>query len=305
MWAFKLEVKNSLRTKKFWVVVTLIVLVYIQAFYEIRNNLQSTSTPEQMLILSLIGYIAVSAYLFIGLFALMMGATVVNDDLAKGTARIALSKPISRISYFIGRFLGQIIAIFVALLISTVLSIIAAKHYGLQLTSSIIVNVILVNVLALLAMLQLLALGYLISICIRSPNTALGVALVLFLAMGLIMPQVVKNMAEDRVKEEFGIKSWKDYQKLSSEEKTQYIQRKRELQREYDLKYLFYAPNVQILDIVEQMEKETFENGKSNVKFLGLKYAIKENLNRLAVLIGLTIVYLGVAFAYFKRMDLR
>lgn len=74
MWSLKLEAGNSIRQKKFWLITALMVLIYIMAFYEIRDNLEGASNPPQgLLATSLVGYIMVSAFLFIGLYALIAG----------------------------------------------------------------------------------------------------------------------------------------------------------------------------------------------------------------------------------------
>ena len=38
MWGFELELKKSLRTKKFWLILVLILLIYAMAFREVGNN---------------------------------------------------------------------------------------------------------------------------------------------------------------------------------------------------------------------------------------------------------------------------
>ena len=108
MWGFKLELEKSLRTKKFWLTLVLVLLVYAMAFREVRDNLEGATNPQELLAMSLMDYIAASAFLFIGLYALIAGATAVNSDLENGTARIALSKPLGRTSYLLGKFLGGV-----------------------------------------------------------------------------------------------------------------------------------------------------------------------------------------------------
>lgn len=96
MWSLKLEAGNSIRQKKFWLITALMVLIYIMAFYEIQGNLESASNPQEVLAVSLVEYVVAGAFLFIGLYALIAGATALNSDLENGTIRLALSKPIRR-----------------------------------------------------------------------------------------------------------------------------------------------------------------------------------------------------------------
>jgi ABC-2 type transport system permease protein len=163
VWSLKLEAGNSIRQKKFWLITALMVLIYVIAFYEIRDNLESASNPQGVLATSLIGYVMASAFLFIGLYALIAGATALNSDLENGTIRVALSKPLRRISYITGKFLGQSVSILVAMLIATLLSFVITKYYGVSLTGKLVSDLVLANGLILLVMLQLLALGLLIS----------------------------------------------------------------------------------------------------------------------------------------------
>ncbi|CAD5245211.1 ABC transporter permease [Thermococcus camini] len=306
MWGFELELKKSLRTKKFWLILVLILLIYAMAFREVKDNLEGATNPQELLVTSVVGYIAVSAFLFIGLYALMAGATSVNSDLENGTVRIALSKPLGRVSYLLGKFLGQALSIVVAMLFATLLSFVITKYYGLSLTASLVGDLVLSNVLILVAMLQLLALGLLISTFIRSSNTALGLALVLFFVTGLVMPQIVDGFAEDKAKEEFGIKGWKDFDKLSKDELSAYRERLNELYREYHLKYLFYAPQVLMLDVFTDIDRTTFnDDGTYTVEYIGVKRAMADNSAQTALIAGLTPVYLGLALFRFRRMDLR
>lgn len=306
MWGFELELKKSLRTKKFWLILVLILLVYTMAFREIRNNLEDVANPEGLLVASLTGYIATSAFLFIGVYALMAGATAVNSDLESGTVRIALSKPVTRVYYLLGKFFGQVLSIVVAITFATLLSFAITKYYGLSLSTSLLSDLVLSNVLILFAMLQLLALGLLISTFVRSSNTAVGVALVIFFVTGLVMPQVVDNLAKDRVNAEFGIHSPRDFMKLTPDEKTAYQEKLVEVKKEYHLRYLFYVPQVLMLDIFNDVDRITFHSdGTYTVEYLGVKHALSQNPVQTGVIAGLIPVYLVLALIRFKRMDLR
>ncbi|BAD86243.1 ABC-type transport system, probable permease component [Thermococcus kodakarensis KOD1] len=306
MWSLKLEAGNSIRQKKFWLITALMVLIYIMAFYEIQGNLESASNPQEVLAVSLVEYVVAGAFLFIGLYALIAGATALNSDLENGTIRLALSKPIRRAPYLLGKFLGQSVSIIVAILIATLLSFVITKYYGVSLTGKLISDLVLANGLILLAMLQLLALGILISSVIRSQNTALGVALVLFLVTSLVMPQVVDGWAEKKADKEFGIQKRGDFLKLTPEEASAYQQRLEELQEEYHLKYLFYAPQVMMIEAFEDIEKISFNNdGTYTIEYLGVSHSIAKNPAPVLIILGLTPVYLALGLVRFLRMDLR
>jgi len=236
----------------------------------------------------------------------MAGATSVNSDLENGTVRVALSKPLGRVSYLLGKFLGQSLSVVVAIIFATLLSLAITKYYGLSLTVSLVNDLVLSNLLILFAMLQLLALGLLISTFVRSSNTALGLALVIFFVTGLVMPQIVDGIAKDRVNAEFGVQKPEDFAKLSPEQRTAYLERLDEVQKGYHLRYLFYVPQVLMLDVFKDVSKITFsENGTYAVEYLGVRKAIAENPVQTALIVGLIPIYLGLALYRFKRMDLR
>jgi len=302
MWGFKLEVEKSLRTKKFWLTLVLILLVYAMAFREVRDNIEGATNPQELLAMSLMDYIAASAFLFIGLYALIAGATAVNSDLENGTVRIALSKPLRRTSYLLGKFLGGGSSIVVAMVLATLMSFVVTKYYGLSLTASLVEDLTLTNLLILLAMLQLLALGLLLSTFVRSSNTALGLALVIFLVTGIVAPQIVDGMAKDKVNSEFGVQK----PGLTPQERAAYQERLAEVKKEYHLKYLFYVPQVLMLDVFDDVEKITFnDDGTYTLKYLGVKHAIGENLAQTALIVGLIPIYLGISVFRFGKMDLR
>ena len=306
MWGFRLELKKSLRTKKFWLILVLILLIYAMAFREVKDNLEGATNPQELLITSVVGYIAISAFLFIGVYALMVGATSVNSDLEDGTVRIALSKPLGRVSYLLGKFLGQALSIVVAIVFATILSFAITKYYGLSLSGGLASDLVLANGLVLLAMLQLLALGLFISTFVRSSNTALGLALVIFFVTSLVAPQIVDGWAEDRVDKEFGLHERGDFAKLSPEQRTAYQERLDELYKEYHLKYLFYVPQVLMLDVIKDVETMKFNaDGTYTIEYRGVRHAISENPAQTGVIVALIPVYLALALIRFKRMDLR
>ncbi len=286
MWGFHLEFKQSLRTKKLWVILGIMILLYIPVFYIIKSVGGSEITVGGAMAF-LIQFVTGMAGFFIGILALLMGATAINSEVEKGTLRVAMSKPIKRISYIGGKFLAHSVVLLLALLLSTVVGIAGVVWLGAPLTSELIRDVLLLNMLLLIAMIQLVALGYIISTLIKSSGSALGMALVLAFIMFLIMPNVVGYLT---------FKAISDHPKMSYEELHQ-------LRKEYTTKYLFYVPTSQVSVITGDVSS-TDEN-LANTTYYGLPHAIKKNPVNLGILIGLTVAYLGIGFFRFLRMDLR
>ena len=282
MWGFHLEFKQSLRTKKLWVILGIMILLYIPVFYIIKSVGGSEITVEEAMAF-LIQFVTGMAGFFIGILALLMGATAINSEVEKGTLRVAMSKPIKRLSYIGGKFMAHSVVLLFALLLSTVVGIAGVVWLGAPLTGELIRDVLLLNMLLLLAMIQLVALGYIISTLIKSSSTALGMALVLAFVMFLIMPNVVGYMS---------LKASLDHP-----------DRIHEIQKEYTTKYLFYVPTSQVGVIAGDVSAT--DEDLANVTYYGMPHAIRENLVNLGILIGLTTVYLGIGFFRFLRMDLR
>ncbi len=293
MWGFKLEFKQNLRTKKFWLIIVIMAVLYIPSFYFMKSFfLQSgehitNEAAMSMLINSITGMTS----FFVAILALLIGATAINSEIEKGTLRIAMSKPIKRLHYIGGKFLAHCLVLLIALLFSTIVSLLGILYLGGSFTTQLVVDVFLLNMLLLLAMIQLVALGYIISTVIKSSNTALGLAIILMFVIFMIVPSIVNFLA---------IKNTANSPNANIEEM-------QKLQKEYTTKYLFYDPISQVKVITEDVSTTLSKNPRDilNVRYNGVAYAIRNNLTNFAHIIWLTILYLSIGFYRFVKMDLR
>ncbi|ASJ06839.1 hypothetical protein A3L08_05645 [Thermococcus pacificus] len=287
-WGFRLEFKQSLRTKKLWVILGVMMLLYIPGFYLQKSSGQEIETVGQAVSTLINGINGLGSF-FIGILALLIGATAINSEIEKGTLRVAMSKPIKRLSYIGGKFLAHTAVLLLALLLTTVIGIIGVVWLGAPVKGQLITDSLLLNGLLLLAMVQLVALGYILSTFIKSSNTALGVALVVMFVVFMIMPSVIQFMAaKDTLLSENP--DWQAYQEKS---------------KEYQTKYLFYVPTTQIDVIVSDATVIEGDIANPSIEYVGIGHAIKSNPTNLFNLAFLTLVYLAIAFYRFLRMDLR
>lgn len=287
-WGFRLEFKQSLRTKKLWVILGVMMLLYLPGFYLQKASGEEIETVQQAVSI-LINNVNGLGGFFIAILALLMGATAINSEIEKGTLRVAMSKPIKRLSYIGGKFLAHTVVVLMALLLTTLVGIVGLAWLGAPMGSQLVTDSLLLNGLLLLAMVQLVALGYIISTFIKSSSTALGVALVIMFVIFMIMPAIVQFMAaKDTLLKENP--DWEAYQEKSEEYKT---------------KYLFYVPTTQIDVIVSDATVVKGDVTNSSIEYVGIGHAIKSNLANLFNLVFLTLVYLAIAFYRFLRMDLR
>jgi len=291
LWGFQLEFKQSLRTKKLWLILGIMVLLYIPVFYIMKSAGVEDLTVEGAMTF-LIQFVTGMAGFFIGILALLMGATAINSEIEKGTLRVAMSKPVKRLGYIGGKFLAHSVVLLMALLISTLVGILGVVYLGAPLSGQLVVDVLLLNMLLLLAMVQLVALGYILSTLIKSSSSALGAALVLAFVLFLIMPNIVGYLA---IRDSLNNPNM-GYEDIKA------------LQKEYTTKYLFYVPTSQVGVITGDVGTLSDTSGNINSaasEYRGIAYAIQNNLTNFGILVGLTLVYLGIGFYRFLRMDLR
>ena len=294
-WGFQLEFMKGMRTKKLWAVLLIIIGLYIPVFYLMK---QEDITNELEAIAVMIRFSSQTALFFLGILAIIFGAGAINKEIEDGTIRIALSKSVTRLGYILGKYSGQLVVFGVALLLTSFVTLAGLQWVGVS-VSKITADVFLLNVLLLLTMLEFIAIGYIISTFVRSSGASLGVALGVFFILYVLLPTVVsyemgKNLPEN----------------LSMEELNDYT-------ANYYTKYLFYSPSAQfsvILDAVNEYKEvtKTIEiNGETHTyrnytaEYAGIGRAMKKRAVNVALLVVMTLVYLGIATWRFLRMDLR
>ncbi len=108
----------------------------------------------------------------------------------------------------------------------TVIGIIGLAGWGAPFGQKLVTESMLLNFLLLLAMIQLVALGYILSTMIKSSGTALGAALALFFILFMLIPSIVSFMA---------IKDYVFDENVNYDEVAERVD-------EYTTKYLFYSP---------------------------------------------------------------
>lgn len=325
MWGLILELKQSIRSKKVIGTLGIMLLLYVPFFYILKRYGDPSSVDVQTIVAHMIDFLSGMSMFFIAILALLMGATAINSEIEKGTLRIALSKPISRLGYIGGKMLAQAAVIFLALLFSTAVAIAGLALIGAPLSGTLVREVFLLNMVLFLGLVQLLFLGYLLSTFVKSSTTALGLALVLFFVISLIAPAIVTFIAMENTSE------YSD-----------------DTYQEYATKYLFFDPTTQVnLVLKDRNEMRCYEyvevrnsqtgdviqrntteipscndykhtsevhesNGAvtsrgcyCNETYAGIAHSVGKNKTNFAILIGMTFVYGLLTIWRFLRMDLR
>jgi len=261
------------------------LIFYVPVLYLMK---QGNVTSDIDAIAIIINYVSGMALFFLGILAIIFGSGAINKEIEDGTIRIALSKSVTRIGYFFGKFTAQGAVFLFALLLTSVVTLGGLAWIGIGI-KKIFGDVLLLNVLLLLVMLEFIAMGYIISLFIRSSGTSLGVALAVFFIIYLVIPAYV------------------DYKVYSHEDISPSELQK--LHDDYYTKYLFFSPAAQLKVIMDKTVKEvnkSTENGwETKYEYAGLSSAIRERSVNFALIIIMTLAYLGVATWRFLRMDLR
>ena len=281
LWGLRLELKKSLRTKKFWAVVIVMLLLYIPVLYAMKSVQPfGRAFTASEIVSNLISMTLSLAKFFITILAIVLGATAINAEITEGTLRIALSKPISRLGYITGKLLGHLVALFVAIFAAVIITIIGVALMGVDVTGSLVSDVVLLNLAILVAMLEFLAMGYIISLFVKSTSTAIGIAIVVLFLVSLMSPILVDyfahSKAEQLTREKFG-SNWEtmDYEvahyinyNQSMNETGPYSWRQHKspydylneqynrIKRDYKRKYLFFDPITQLDYLLGNLSKK-------------------------------------------------
>ena len=299
-WGFKLELKKGMHTKKVWAVLLIMLLLYVPLVYVLKQGMHHGGEISGDAAMSLtIQFITGMALFFLGILAIVMGATAVNKEVEEGTIRVVLSKRISRLNYILGKFLGQSVVFFIAVLLAVLVALAGLAYVGVDLTGSVVSDVLLLNLVLFMVMVEFLALGYILSTFLKSSSSALGIALVVFFVIYLILPIFVQYEVYTHTPgniSEGGL---------------------RDMKADYYTKYLFYSPTAQAETITSYVSDEKVVQRTVNTPhgtgtymrtitiYRGVGYAIKERWINFTLLIVMSFIYLAVAVVRFVRMDLR
>lgn len=290
LWGFQLEFMKGIRTKKLWAILVIMLIFYVPVIYFMK---QGNVTSEKEAIAVIINYVTDMALLFLGILAIVFGAGAVNKEIEDGTIRIALSKSVTRLEYFLGKFLAQGLVLFLAIILTSAVTVTGLKWVGVG-VGKIFTDVVLLNLLLLLVMLEFIAIGYIMSAFIRSSGTSLGVALAVFFVIYLVIPAYVDY------------KIYVANEKMPREELGK-------IKEEYYTKYLFFSPVAQLEVITDSTMKEVTKRVVSShgvyesisYEYVGLWNAMKTRAVNVMLMLAMTLVYLGIATWRFLRMDLR
>ncbi|NPA48037.1 MAG: ABC transporter permease subunit [Thermococci archaeon] len=278
LWGTKLELKQSLRTKKFIIIVIMMSLLYVPALYGLKKLIAFMSPqnrPMNVAMSSIVSSMKDLTGFFIALLALLLGVMAINASVRKGTMALVMSRPVKRRSYLLQKFLAHTIILTVSVLVSAAVALIGIRYLGFSVRPSFVGDVLLFSMVILLAMIQFLALGYLISTLVRSTSAAVGIAVALFLVMLIVVPLLVQTTAASNAhrlaREKFQNGNAIGNYTLGSNYETYFNHEKNRLMRRYRTYYLFLDPISQVNMLVSNLSEIVYIT-RINSTFYHAKY---------------------------------
>lgn len=178
----------SIKTKRFQIIIALFALLSLgMVYYSKRLGVSQElyKTPFQMLFLSSFSN---SFNYIITLLAIILGSTLINSEIEKGTLRVLASKPLYRDQIIFGKFLGGAMILTVALTLFYLLTLASSLLLGIPITAEDLEKLAITFPFSLFYGLVFLNLGLLISTFIKKPKNALILGVFLFMFFSFILP---------------------------------------------------------------------------------------------------------------------
>jgi len=125
----------------------------------------------------------------LSLFAVLFAYDAVNGEKERGTLRLALSNPVSRSTYIIGKIIGTFLSLFVPLLIPVLIGILLLPLLGVNLDSDELVRLVLILGIGFLFFAAFMILSVLVSSSTRHSSSSFLIMLVIWISCVLIIPR--------------------------------------------------------------------------------------------------------------------
>ncbi len=125
----------------------------------------------------------------LSLFAVMFAYDAVNGEKERGTLRLALSNPVSRSTFILGKLVGTFLALFVPLLIPVALGILLLPIMGVNLDGDELIRLLLILGVGFLFFATFLVLSVMVSASTRHSTYSFLIMLVIWIGCVLIIPR--------------------------------------------------------------------------------------------------------------------
>ncbi|AFK22794.1 ABC transporter permease [Pyrococcus sp. ST04] len=185
------EFEVGVRTKRFYATLALflvIAVVMTKMMGVFVEEVGSYKTPFQALFFSSLS----TAFNYgLSLFAILLGATAINQEIKDGTIKVLYSKPIYRDTIIFGKVLGGVISIAFVVGLFYAFMIALALIFGKPITSYDISRLLVIYPFTILYGIVMYSLGLLFSVIIKSPTNSLLAGIFAFLFLAIIIPSII------------------------------------------------------------------------------------------------------------------
>lgn len=131
----------------------------------------------------------------LSLFAVMFAYDAVNGEKERGTLRLALSNPVSRSTYIMGKLIGTFLALFIPLLIPVALGLLLLPLLGVHLDGDELIRLLMILGIGFLFFAAFLILSVLVSASTRHSSYSFLIMLVIWIGCVLIIPRTAVLMS--------------------------------------------------------------------------------------------------------------
>lgn len=131
----------------------------------------------------------------LSLFAVMFAYDAVNGEKERGTLRLALSNPVSRSMFILGKLIGTFLSLFVPLLIPVALGLLLLPIFGVHLDGDELMRLLLILGVGFLFFAAFLVLSVMVSASTRHSSYSFLIMLVIWIGCVLIIPRTAVLMS--------------------------------------------------------------------------------------------------------------
>ncbi|ASJ02732.1 hypothetical protein A3L09_05415 [Thermococcus profundus] len=198
---------------------------------------------------------------------ILVGANAIRDELRKKAGESSVVD----LRYFLGKFVGHAVLFSVASIISVLIDAVLLIYVGAPSSRVLLKDVLLEGMVFSLMVIQLLALGYLLSTVSSETSTPLILALVAMYVIFVTVPMAVEFMLYLTYAPMGELV--KDPRIVDAEVRTLVT------------RYLFFEPNLQMSEIISG----AWEGGE---KYIGMSFALRKGIYNIANLLVMSVIYL-------------
>lgn len=195
------ELKENLKSIKYWVIIALFVLLYLASSYAVGFALRGFGGPigltrRSRMIVQLTSSVTGTMTYIAPLLGIALGFSAIAAERDKGTIRLLLARPIYRDDVVNGKVLAAVILIVLAVGMSTAIAIpLSVILQGLNVTADDIVRLTLSIVPATLLALAYYAIALFASVNAGRSSHALVIGIVTWIFFAFLLPMLASFVA--------------------------------------------------------------------------------------------------------------